>query len=62
MRFHKFKCRRPYELLAEANKMIDVLEVDMRTLQDQCLGMKIIKLVLLIYKMVQKDSSPKMYS
>ena len=33
MRFHRFKCRRPYELLAEANKMIDVLEVDMRTLQ-----------------------------
>ena len=42
MRFHKFKCRRPYELLAEANKMIDVLEVDMRTLQDQCLKRKII--------------------
>ena len=34
MRFQKFICRRPYELLAEANKMIDVLEVDMRTLQD----------------------------
>ena len=27
MRFQKFRCRRPYELLAEANKMIDVLEV-----------------------------------
>ena len=54
MRFHKFKCRRPYELLAEANKMIDVLEVDMRTLQDQCLGMKINGLlVAMIYRMVQ---------
>ena len=62
MRFHKFKCRRPYELLAEANKMIDVLEVDMRTLQEQCFGMKIIELVVIIYRMVQKDSTPEMYS
>ncbi len=33
MRFHAFKCQRPYELLAEANKKIDTLEVEMKTLQ-----------------------------
>jgi hypothetical protein len=33
MRFLVFKCRRPYELLAEANKMIDGMEIEMKTLQ-----------------------------
>ena len=33
MRFYQFKCRSPYELLAEANGMIDSMEINMKTLQ-----------------------------
>lgn len=29
MRFYQFKCRQPYELLGEANGMIDVMEKEM---------------------------------
>ena len=34
MRFYQFKCRQPYELLAEANSMIDDMEVEMKKFQD----------------------------
>ncbi len=33
MRFYQFKCRQPYELLAEANGMIDGMEVEMKVLR-----------------------------
>ena len=33
MRFYQFKCRTPYELLAEANGMIDDMEEEMKVLQ-----------------------------
>ena len=33
MRFYQFKCRQPYELLAEANGMIDAMEVEMKVLR-----------------------------
>lgn len=34
MRFYQFKCKQPYELLSEANSMIDEMEMEMKTLQD----------------------------
>ena len=33
MRFYQFKCRQPYELLAEANQMINGMEKDMNILR-----------------------------
>lgn len=33
MRFYQFKCRQPYEILAEANAMIDDMEKEMKMLQ-----------------------------
>ena len=37
MRFYQFKCRSPYEMLAEANSMIDAMEINMKTLQDSAM-------------------------
>lgn len=33
MRFYFFKCRKPYELLAEANELINQNEAEMKALQ-----------------------------
>eukprot|EP00095_Tigriopus_kingsejongensis_P007513 maker-scaffold103_size370364-snap-gene-1.20 protein:Tk07513 transcript:maker-scaffold103_size370364-snap-gene-1.20-mRNA-1 annotation:"dynein beta ciliary-like" len=37
MRFYQFKCRQPYELLAEANGMIDAMEFETKKLIDSAM-------------------------
>ncbi len=32
-RFYQFKCRQPYDLLSEANGMIDAMEAEMKKLR-----------------------------